>query len=242
MLVVALTGTAVAVRVLRNGEVAVQNLVSDPSESSYRIAWSADPITAEQLSDKAQDVLTMMRTWADEASSENPYPYAWEVYQDTWQEAETFWGLSMPNPLEKQAWLESISYSGFTGDLETRNEHCQLTMECDKEGKLLRIHTTAGYDCQGVYLILDAIRDTELLDEDTYAHYWEQMDVKFTTEEYETGSGQQAVILRNSNSGDDSMEAYFVDKNVTYRIRAYRNYAFQEVSVLETLKKALDCF
>ena len=84
---------------------------------------------------------------ADEQLVSSSLPGWGDRYFDSWEECETFVGLTVPNPLETCGWLEKGTYVGMPIGFADA-QRMWVTWEGDAKGTLRRVMLYAGY-CSG---------------------------------------------------------------------------------------------
>lgn len=225
--------TAVALRMYH---VEVETLYAEKEESGYTVVFRAERAALADFSPEVREAAARMRETGEAAA---------DVYRDTWQETTAWLGLDLPNPLEEQPWLEADSFNawGGAGTLtnEERGSHCSICLETGRERELIRTHARAGYRSQGVWLLLDAVVDTEAMEESRWGASlsWEE---GITVEETATGSGAKAILLSAPTLG--VTDAYFIYEGTAYHLQARQNFweQYLEGSPRDVLLQALACF
>lgn len=221
-------------------------------ESGYQVEAEIRSFSTEDFSPQVQEALD-----ADWEKWESMDP-EWQTlsswmpgmlfrYFDTWEEAETFLGISLDNPLEDVDWLEKGNYSAIAKDApslttEDSRMHCEVTIYDNGGGEVDGGSVSAGYRVGEIRVILSpSLR----VDSDLDAHHalWNGL-VRFQTDTYQMRDGQTAVIVGTKQPmGRDyiSQDVHFVWDGLLYDLHLVAPVE-QEEELQQVTWEVLDCF
>lgn len=235
-----------AVELIRGSGVSVQNVKSGWGETGYQTTWEVERISADAFSDEVKAALEQLRQ-EFENTDDQVHFYGWESYHSTWQEAEQYLGVPLPNPLEEQEWLAPSGYytsSGAPLNSTDDRSHCHIYLVGDQDGEhLLNAQVLAGYMSGRVWLQLETWLCTEYMDETTLTSYIP--DAEQAEETYRTGSGADVIVMKDGSR----LNAYFCYENRAYILEAKLANVYglsasekTDAEVRQALEDALTCF
>ncbi len=156
---------------------------------------------------------------------------------DTWQELEDFIGSQIWNPLEEDASLAKVHYTGTSGVTPGAEPHSIVFWTCDENRTLQSMTVQAGYSAGSnpviLYLYLFS-KDTDHVDvEGPLAN----QTVETETSDIE-GVGTVAS-LHNSYEGFDGRHIYFVRDNILYTVSVMGQAESDTLNIMETVSADL---